>query len=107
MKIKSKSVLTTLFCFFILSACSSLHPPTTDALLTDDYTLVKDYMRKFIAKEMKIAKITGLSVALVDSDRVVWSEGFGFSDKASKIPSSAKTQYRAGSVSKLFTHVDK
>ena len=89
----------------ILSACTTLSPPAPNALVADDYTLVKEYMRKYIVKEMKKAQFVGLSVALVDSDRIVWSEGFGYADKEAKSLATEQTKYRAGSVSKLFTAI--
>jgi CubicO group peptidase (beta-lactamase class C family) len=44
-----------------------------------------------------------MSIALVDDQRVVWSEGFGYADKSRDIKASADTVYFVGSVSKLFT----
>jgi len=89
----------------LLSGCASLQPPPTESLVNDDYSLVKNYMSQYIPKAMKRAKMTGLSVALVDADKIVWSEGFGYADKAAKQPATAQTLYRAGSVSKLFTAI--
>ncbi len=88
-----------------LSACTTLSPPAPNALVNDDYSLVKEYMRKYIVKEMKKAQLVGMSVALIDSDQIVWSEGFGYADKEAKSPATDKTRYRAGSVSKLFTAI--
>jgi len=105
MKLSFKPILYSLFLSISLSACSTLHPPSSDALIVDDYTLVKDYMRKYITKQMKKSEMTGLSVALIDGDSIVWTEGFGYSDKAANKQASAETRYRAGSVSKLFTAI--
>lgn len=44
-------------------------------------------------------------IALVDDQKVVWAAGFGFQDRDRKIPATAETVYRVGSVSKLFTDV--
>ena len=44
-------------------------------------------------------------VALVDGSRVVWARGFGWADSAAKVPATAATVYRVGSVSKLFTDI--
>lgn len=89
----------------LLASCSTLKPPATDALLADDYTLVKAYLHEYIPKAMKRAEITGLSVALIDGQRIVWTQGFGLADKEASIPATADTRYRAGSVSKLFTAI--
>lgn len=47
--------------------------------------------------------LPGLSVALVEGDRLVWSKGFGFADVEARAPATAATVYRVGSISKLFT----
>ena len=52
---------------------------------------------------MKKNSVTGLSIALVDDQRIVWAEGFGYADQEKKIPATADTLYRVGSISKLFT----
>jgi CubicO group peptidase (beta-lactamase class C family) len=47
--------------------------------------------------------ISGLSIAVVDDQHVVWSEGFGYSDAARHKPATPDTLYPVGSISKLFT----
>ena len=41
-------------------------------------------------------------IALVDDQRVVWAQGFGYADAANQIPATPETQYEIGSVSKLL-----
>jgi serine beta-lactamase-like protein LACTB len=62
-------------------------------------------LEKWIAAEVEDKKLPALSIALVDDQRVVWSKGFGFQDRDRKIPATAETVYRVGSVSKLFTDI--
>lgn len=62
-------------------------------------------LEKLIAHEVADKKLPALSIALVDDQKVVWARGFGFQDRAKKIPATAETVYRVGSVSKLFTDV--
>lgn len=85
-----------------LMACSSPMPKPPATLQPGDYSYVKDYMSWFIEKQMREQGIVGLSVALVDDQRIVWQQGFGYADKANKIPATPQTRYRAGSISKLF-----
>ena len=47
--------------------------------------------------------IPGISLALVQDGRVVWSEGFGYADRERGLPATPNTVYRAGSLAKLFT----
>ena len=68
-----------------------------------DYDNVAAYASQLIRHEMDSNAVTGLSIALVDDQRVVWAAGFGYADKARKQAASAQTIYRAGSISKLFT----
>lgn len=77
--------------------------PPEEHLTKGDYSPVVDYLEKYIPTRMRKHGFTGLSVALVDDQEVVWSEGFGFADKSAGRRSTASTVYRAGSVSKLFT----
>lgn len=44
-----------------------------------------------------------MSIALVDDQTVVWSQGFGYADQARQVKAAPETLYRAGSISKLFT----
>lgn len=86
------------------SACSSLpKAPSTQALVNDDYSLAIEYLEKYIPAQMKKHRLTGVSVALVDGQRVVWSDGFGFADESAGEGAIESTAYGAGSVSKLFT----
>ncbi len=88
--------------FFMLSGCSTL-PKHPENIAKGDYSYTKEYMTKWIKNAMKKQDITGLSIALVDDQRVVWAEGFGFADVANNVPATPETIYRAGSISKLFT----
>ena len=58
-----------------------------------------------IAREVADKNLPALSVALIDDQRVVWAKGYGFQDRDKKVPATAETVYRVGSVSKLFTDV--
>src|SRR5213595_1847684 len=48
-------------------------------------------------------RISGLQVAVGVDGKLVWSEGFCYADLARKIPVTAETQFRIGSVSKPIT----
>ncbi len=54
---------------------------------------------------MQDKKLPAFSIALVDGQRIVWAQGFGYADPDKKIPATAETVYRIGSVSKLFTDI--
>jgi len=50
-------------------------------------------------------KIPGASVAIVENGRVVLAKGYGYADVARKIPATADTPFRAGSISKSITSI--
>jgi CubicO group peptidase (beta-lactamase class C family) len=64
---------------------------------------LKQAASDFIRREMKAHKVTGLSVALVRNDSVIWADGFGMADAEKGMRCTDSTVYRVGSVSKLFT----
>jgi CubicO group peptidase (beta-lactamase class C family) len=68
-----------------------------------DYTAVRRQMDTLIADEMRRHDVTGLSIALVDSQQVVWAFGAGWADEQARRPADERTVYRMGSISKLFT----
>jgi CubicO group peptidase (beta-lactamase class C family) len=86
-----------------LISCSAMPPPKPEALHPGDYSYLKTYLSWLIEKEMSKQDVTGLSIVVVDDQKVVWSQGFGYADKANNIPATPETLYRVGSVSKLFT----
>jgi D-alanyl-D-alanine dipeptidase/CubicO group peptidase (beta-lactamase class C family) len=97
--------LRTFVLFFLARACVAATP---------DYLPVGVLLDQFIEREMREKGINGVSIALVDDQRIVWSHGYGVA-KPDKIPGAGEeasatgpamndnTPIRAGSVSKLFT----
>ena len=60
---------------------------------------------RFIRHEMADKKLPALSIALVDGQNIVWARGFGIANPEDSTPATARTVYRVGSVSKLFTDI--
>lgn len=69
------------------------------------YAPVANALSEFIHSQMQDKKLPAFSIALVDDQKVVWAQGFGYADADKKIPATADTIYRIGSVSKLFTDI--
>ena len=67
------------------------------------YSATIEEMTAFIEQKMEENQVTGLSIALVDGQRVVWAEGFGYADRERGIPATAETIYEIGSISKTIT----
>ena len=99
---KSRHLIAAASVALLLAACGGA-PPRPDSVARNDYDGIKTYVSQLIRHEMNESQVTGLSIALVDDQRIVWAEGFGYADKERKQPASAQTIYRVGSISKLFT----
>ncbi|MDO8925793.1 MAG: serine hydrolase domain-containing protein [Sideroxyarcus sp.] len=91
-----------IFSMAALAACST-PPQKPVAPVRGDYTYTKQYISWLIEQEMDDADVTGLSIALVDDQQVVWAQGFGFADKAAGIKATPDTVYHLGSIAKVFT----
>lgn len=95
-------LLPVLLLLALLAGCAS-PPVRPQALVPGEYGYLKEYITWLIRREMAQNSIQGLSLALIDDQQVVWTEGFGYADTAARLPATADTIYRVGSVSKLFT----
>lgn len=85
-----------------LAACST-PPQKPVSAARGDYAYAREYLGWLIEQEMADADVTGLSIALVDNQEVVWSQGFGYADKQADIRATPDTVYHLGSIAKVFT----
>ena len=69
------------------------------------YQAVAAKLQSFIEHEMRAKELPAVSIALVDDQKIVWARGFGMAHPDDSVPATAKTIYRVGSVSKLFTDI--
>ena len=74
-------------------------PPPTD------YSQAVEKLQAAVRHEVEQKELPAFSISVVDDQRVVWADGFGFQDAQQKQPATADTVYRVGSVSKLFTDI--
>lgn len=92
----------------ILFLCPTLQAeqaPATNSDRIQDYSAALSKLQIAIRHEVQSKDLPAFSIALVDDDRVVWAEGFGFQDADKKHPATAESIYRVGSVSKLVTDI--
>jgi CubicO group peptidase (beta-lactamase class C family) len=87
---------------FIISGCTTA-PKKPEPIIAGNYDYVKEHITWLAKKEMKKNQVVGLSIALVDDQKTVWAQGFGYADLKNKKPATPETVYRIGSISKLFT----
>lgn len=62
-----------------------------------------DSVNRYITTEIERQRIPGLSVAILRSDRVLLSRGYGFANLELRVPASDSTIYQSGSLGKQFT----
>jgi CubicO group peptidase (beta-lactamase class C family) len=106
-------IVLVLFGALLLAGCTSqarvgaLQTESQSGALGDarspDYAAMTRELTPLIQAAVDEAGITGLSVALVDDQELVWAEGFGYADKENGIAATPDTVYMVASVSKLFT----
>jgi len=79
--------------------------PADSVLAAPRYAAAVTMLERFIAHEMADKGLPALSIALVEDQRVVWARGFGVANPRDSVRATARTVYRVGSVSKLFTDI--
>ncbi|UCV13047.1 beta-lactamase family protein [Dechloromonas denitrificans] len=95
-------IISAACALLLLGACAT-PPPVSGGSARGDYRYVEKYLDWLVDREMSDNDITGLSIALVDDQRVIWQKGYGYADLENKIPATPETVYRAGSIAKVFT----
>lgn len=95
--------LASLLVTVILLAGCATPPPIATSDERGDYSHTQKYLSWLVDREMAQNEITGLSIALVDDQKVIWQQGFGYADLENKILATPETVYRAGSIAKVFT----
>ena len=96
-----RSTLLVAIASVLLGSCAT--PPSAESTRRGDYAYTVEHLSWFIDREMSKNDITGLSIALVDDQKIVWQQGFGYADLENRITATPQTVYRAGSIAKVFT----
>ena len=65
----------------------------------------KDSLRKKANDILKKHKLPGMGLGVVSSKEVIFAEGFGYSEIETKVPHTAKTIQRIGSITKTMTAI--
>ncbi len=64
---------------------------------------LKKEITEDIEEGLEKYKIPGISIAIVDKEGILWSEGFGYTDNSKKTKVTADTLFMIGSLSKAYT----
>lgn len=87
----------------ITAIASMTYNCSSSSVWQPDYSQTISEVKDFIIKKMAKDDVPGVSIALVDGDKTVWSQGFGFCESKSKRVVDANTIFEIGSISKTFT----
>jgi CubicO group peptidase (beta-lactamase class C family)/D-alanyl-D-alanine dipeptidase len=99
----NRSVLSASAIGFLVLAPMSL--AAADGQEPVDYAPAIAKLNAAVQHEVEHKQLPAFSISIVDDQRVIWADGFGYQDADQKIPATAQTVYRVGSVSKLFTDI--
>jgi CubicO group peptidase (beta-lactamase class C family) len=86
---------TSLFLLFLLFFATGFSQPPTDARLKG--------LDTFALKVLKDWHAAGVTIAVVEKGKVVYTGGFGYRDLDKKLPVTENTQFAIGSCTKAFT----
>ncbi len=70
-----------------------------------DYSQLEKIITPYIDKKMREYRIPGITIVIVDNQKIVWSSSFGYADVENKREANIHTQFRAGSITKIFTAI--
>ena len=88
-----------------ISAVSRAQTAADSVPVAPRYAATATALTRYIEFELADKSLPALSIAIVEGDNVVWARGFGFANSKDSVPATARTIYRVGSVSKLFTDI--
>jgi CubicO group peptidase (beta-lactamase class C family) len=89
--------------FLAAGAAATLMPLSKPSWATANLEPIIERKRAAIRKAISEHGVPGATVALVHEGKVVWTEGFGVTDRASARPVDARTIFSIQSTSKHFT----
>jgi len=95
-------------CFSFISGCSSFEPVIQMGCwkrenLNPRIEAAIDEFRASVPGTMKKGNLSECTIALVDKHGILWTEGFGYTDRKRKIPVTPDTPFLICSMSKTFT----
>lgn len=94
-------LLATLAPMMLAVGARAAEPPRPDTITRGDFSWPIAHARWRIADLVAEDQVAGLSVALIDGDRIVWTQGFGRATPDA--PASEQTAFRVGGMSALPT----
>lgn len=97
---KSKAIKPAVISVLIISILFTLF---ANACSNSKYTPIINECRVMISEVMDREKIPGLAIALIEENKIVWTEGFGYTDLDMKRRVTSETIFSIQSASKTIT----
>lgn len=103
MRLNLRTTYTLLIAILLVSCTGGKVSPLPESWDTGDYSQLEEAFAERTQTLMKKSMVKGVSLAVVNDQKTVWSTGFGWANERSEIPADGNTVYRFGSITKLFT----
>ena len=68
-----------------------------------DYAPIISKLKEELPRLMDKSNVPGLAIAIVDGERLVWAEGFGYTNRSKQVKVTADTLFSLQSISKIYT----
>jgi CubicO group peptidase (beta-lactamase class C family) len=89
--------------FFLVLAVGLAPFPASADDARESLAPLQAAIRRLVREEMDEHDVPALSLALVDAERVLWAEGFGFADRRRRIKATPETLFVAGNLTQALT----
>ena len=86
-------------------ALAQTAPPATEIAANPDVAAATRLFSAWLEGQIAYRGLPGVAVGVVQDQQLVWSQGFGYADIATKKPMTADTRFRIASNSKLFAAI--
>lgn len=88
--------------FMLVLSCAAVDTLSGQEPSSDPHPTTVDEFKAAVQKVLDDTGVPGAGIALVRLNGVEWAGGVGFADRDRKMPVTADTHFRAGSISKTF-----
>ncbi len=94
-------VTVSLFTAILINTGSSLYAQKAPLLISEPIDSVIADLKGYIPDRMHEADVPGLAIALIRDNKIVWTDGFGVTNRLTNKPVSSKTVFEVASISKV------
>ena len=108
---KTSNLIVAIFLFCTSAFSQTTYSPQTLEKINEVETnitgniLVNDERPSTILERMAKYKVKGLSIAVIENNKIAWAKGYGWADEGEKKPMTTETLFEPGSISKSLNAV--